>query len=67
MATLPGAAGVSATGEDQDYADALLVQCGLGGCNAAPGKACVNSVNGEGPREEPHWNRVVKGRRANRG
>lgn len=53
---------MSATGEDQNIADALLVRCGLGGCDQPPGKACVNSVSGEGPREEPHWNRVVRGR-----
>jgi hypothetical protein len=58
---------VSATGEDQDIADALLVRCGLPGCERPPGEACVNSVNGKGPREEPHWNRVVRGRLANRG
>lgn len=58
---------MSAAGEDQDIADALLVECGLPGCAAEPGKACVNSVNGVGPREQPHWNRVVRGRLANRG
>lgn len=56
---------MSATGEDQDIADALLVKCGLPGCDAEPGKPCVNSVTGEGPRDEPHMNRVVRGRRAN--
>jgi hypothetical protein len=56
---------VSATGKDQDYVDALLVKCGLGGCAAEPGQPCVNSVTGNGPRDEPHMNRVVKGRRAN--
>lgn len=55
---------MSATGEDQDIHDALLVKCGLSGCDAEPGRPCVNSVNG-GPRDEPHMNRVVKGRRAN--
>lgn len=57
---------MSATGEDQDIADALLVKCGLPGCAAEPGKPCVNSVTGDGPRDEPHWNRVVKGRRERR-
>jgi len=57
---------MSATGEDQNIADALLVVCGLRGCAAGPGKPCVNSVD-QSPREEPHWNRVVRGRRANRG
>lgn len=54
---------MSATGEDQDYVDALRVACGLSGCAAPAGKACVNSVTGEGPREQPHWNRVLRGRR----
>ena len=58
---------MSATGEDQNYVDALLVECGLKGCAQPPGKACVNSVNGEGPRDQPHWNRVIRGRRENRG
>lgn len=57
---------MSATGEDQDIADALLVDCGLSGCAAQPGRACVNSVDGS-PRDEPHWNRVLRGRLANRG
>lgn len=56
---------MSATGEDQNYVDALLVRCGL--CDQPPGKACVNSVSGEGPRDQPHGNRVIRGRRANRG
>jgi hypothetical protein len=55
---------VSATGEDQDIADALLVKCGLPGCDAEPDRPCVNSLDGS-PRDEPHMNRVVKGRRAN--
>lgn len=53
---------MSATGEDQDIADALLVTCGLPGCMQPPGNACVNSVTGDGPRDEPHRNRVVRGR-----
>lgn len=48
--------------QDQNMADALLVDCGLPSCGAKPGEACVNSVN-QHPRAEPHWNRVVKGRR----
>jgi hypothetical protein len=55
---------VSATGRDQDIADALKVECGLKGCAAKPGEPCRNSVTGEGPRDEPHMNRVVKGRRS---
>jgi hypothetical protein len=55
---------VSATGEDQDIHDALLVKCGLPGCAAEPGRPCVNSLTG-GPRDEPHMNRVAMGRRAN--
>lgn len=58
---------MSASGEDQNYVDALLVTCGLGGCAQPPGKACVNSVDGVGPRDQPHWNRVIRGRRENRG
>lgn len=58
---------MSATGEDQDYVDALLATCGLHGCRKPPGEACVNSVNGVGPRDQPHWNRVIRGRRLNRG
>lgn len=58
---------MSATGEDQDYVDALLATCGLPGCEQPPGKPCVNSVNGESARELPHWNRAVRGRRLNRG
>lgn len=58
---------MSASGEDQDYVDALLAECGLPGCAAPPGKPCVNSVSGAGPRSEPHWNRVVRGRRLNTG
>jgi len=57
---------MGATGEDQNIADALLAECGLPGCAAVPGKPCVNSVD-QSPRDEPHWNRVVRGRRANRG
>jgi hypothetical protein len=57
---------VSATGEDQEIADALLVDCGLPGCAARPGRPCVNSVDGISPRDEPHWNRVLRGRLANR-
>lgn len=53
---------MSATGEDQDIADALLVKCSLRGCAAEPGKACVNSETGEGPRDEPHMSRVLRGR-----
>lgn len=54
---------MSATGADQNIADALKATCGLRGCAARPGEPCVNSVTGEGPRDEPHWNRVMKGRR----
>lgn len=54
---------MSATGEDQDMADALLVACGLTMCGAQPGEACRNTADGR-HRAEPHWNRVVKGRRA---
>lgn len=57
---------MSATGEDQDIADALLVRCGLGGCERPPGVACVNAVDGSSPRELPHRNRVLRGRLANR-
>lgn len=53
---------MSATGEGLDIAYALKVTCGLPGCNAQPGKPCVNSVNGE-LRDEPHRNRVVRGYR----
>jgi hypothetical protein len=57
---------VSATGEDQDIADALLVECGLTTvCGAKPGEPCVNSCSKE-IRDAPHWNRVVKGRLARR-
>jgi hypothetical protein len=48
---------MSATGEDRDIADALLVKCGLRGCAQPPGKPCVNSVDPSLLREEPHWNR----------
>lgn len=58
---------VSATGRDQDYADAMKATCGLSGCAAKPGEPCVNSVDGRGPRDEPHFNRVVRGRRINDG
>jgi hypothetical protein len=59
---------VSASGADQDYADALLVTCELtgGGCTQPPGEPCINVVT-KGPRDEPHYNRVVRGRLANRG
>lgn len=43
--------------------DALKVQCGLGGCERPPGEPCVNSADGRGPRDEPHWNRVARARR----
>jgi hypothetical protein len=48
---------------DQDIVGALLVSCALKGCGAQPGEPCVNSIDGS-PRDEPHWNRVVRGRRA---
>jgi hypothetical protein len=42
--------------------DALKVTCGLPGCARPPGEPCVNSIDGW-PRDEPHWNRVLRGRR----
>lgn len=51
---------VHAMGE-ADRAIALTVKCGLPGCEAEPGQPCVNSVTGEGPRDQPHWSRWAKG------
>ncbi len=45
-----------------DYVIALRATCGLSGCAAKPGELCVNSVDGRGPRDEPHINRVTRGR-----
>lgn len=44
----------------RDREIALTVGCKL--CHAPAGAECANSVDGRSPRDQPHHNRVVRGR-----
>lgn len=55
---------MTAPDEEHRMTLALEATCGLGTCRAAPGEPCVDSVDDQAPRDEPHWNRVVRGMQA---
>jgi hypothetical protein len=44
-----------------ERAAALTVRCGLPGCDQPPGEPCVSTVDGKFQRDNPHYNRMVRG------